>query len=98
MPEQTAHALERRAPALRSMDARDGLSPSRRLVQYRQEGRACGAPLLPRGACAAAPMSASAAACRDRLRVGGFVPFTSTDYPGALAAVVFCQGCPWRCG
>jgi len=33
-----------------------------------------------------------------RLRVGGFVPFTSTDYPDALAAVVFCQGCPWRCG
>ena len=33
-----------------------------------------------------------------RLRVGGFVPFTSADYPGALAAVVFCQGCPWRCG
>ena len=32
------------------------------------------------------------------LRVGGFVPFTSADYPGALAAVVFCQGCPWRCG
>jgi pyruvate formate lyase activating enzyme len=32
------------------------------------------------------------------LRVGGFVPFSSTDCPGALAAVVFCQGCPWRCG
>jgi pyruvate formate lyase activating enzyme len=32
------------------------------------------------------------------LRVGGFVPFTSTDYPNALAAVFFCQGCPWRCG
>lgn len=32
------------------------------------------------------------------LRVGGLVPFTVTDYPGALAAVVFCQGCPWRCG
>ncbi len=31
------------------------------------------------------------------LRVGGFVPFTSVDYPGELAAVVFCQGCPWRC-
>ncbi|BAO43301.1 anaerobic ribonucleoside-triphosphate reductase activating protein [Thiolapillus brandeum] len=30
-------------------------------------------------------------------RVGGFVPFTSIDYPGELAAVVFCQGCPWRC-
>ena len=35
---------------------------------------------------------------RRSLRVGGFVPFTSTDYPDALAAVVFCQGCPWRCG
>lgn len=31
------------------------------------------------------------------LRVGGFVRFSSTDYPGKLAAVVFCQGCPWRC-
>ena len=39
-----------------------------------------------------------AAPARDALRVGGFVPFTSTDYPDALAAVVFCQGCPWRCG
>ncbi len=26
------------------------------------------------------------------------MPFTATDYPGALAAVLFCQGCPWRCG
>jgi pyruvate formate lyase activating enzyme len=34
----------------------------------------------------------------DRLRVGGFEPFTTTDYPGKLAAVVFCQGCPWHCG
>lgn len=32
------------------------------------------------------------------LRVGGFVPFSGNDYPGKLAAVVFCQGCPWRCG
>jgi pyruvate formate lyase activating enzyme len=31
------------------------------------------------------------------LRIGGFVPFTATDYPDHLAAVVFCQGCPWRC-
>ena len=31
------------------------------------------------------------------LRVGGLVPFTTTDFPGKLAAVVFCQGCPWRC-
>lgn len=31
------------------------------------------------------------------LRIGGFTPFTAIDYPGALSAVVFCQGCPWRC-
>lgn len=33
----------------------------------------------------------------DTLRVGGFVPFSTTDWPGRLAAVVFCQGCPWQC-
>lgn len=32
------------------------------------------------------------------LRVGGVTPFSATDYPGQLAAVVFVQGCPWRCG
>lgn len=32
------------------------------------------------------------------LRVGGLVPLTTTDFPGRLAAVVFCQGCPWSCG
>ena len=31
------------------------------------------------------------------VRVGGIVPLTSIDYPGELAAVIFCQGCPWRC-
>ncbi len=31
------------------------------------------------------------------LRIGGFVAFSTVDYPGRLAAVVFCQGCPWRC-
>ncbi|NCC29011.1 MAG: anaerobic ribonucleoside-triphosphate reductase activating protein [Gammaproteobacteria bacterium] len=31
------------------------------------------------------------------LRVGGFVPLTTIDYPGELAAVIFLQGCPWRC-
>jgi pyruvate formate lyase activating enzyme len=39
-------------------------------------------------------------ACRasvDTFRVGGFVPFSTVDFPGKLAAVVFCQGCPWRC-
>lgn len=32
------------------------------------------------------------------LRVGGLVPFTANDFPGRFAAVVFVQGCPWRCG
>lgn len=33
----------------------------------------------------------------ESLRVGGLAPLTSIDYPGELAAVVFTQGCPWRC-
>lgn len=33
-----------------------------------------------------------------RLHVGGLTPLSTTDYPGQLAAVVFCQGCPWQCG
>jgi len=33
-----------------------------------------------------------------QLRVGGLTRLSATDYPGELAAVVFCQGCPWRCG
>ena len=32
------------------------------------------------------------------LSIGGVTPLTSTDYPGHLSAVVFCQGCSWRCG
>lgn len=38
------------------------------------------------------------AAGAARLRVGGLTPLTSIDFPGRLAAVLFCQGCPWRCG
>ena len=34
----------------------------------------------------------------SQLNVGGLTPLSTTDYPGMLAAVVFCQGCPWRCG
>lgn len=33
----------------------------------------------------------------EQLRIGGLVPLTTIDYPGELAAVVFCQGCAWRC-
>ncbi len=32
------------------------------------------------------------------LRVGGLIPLSTVDYPGRLAAVLFCQGCSWRCG
>ncbi len=35
---------------------------------------------------------------KDDLVVGGLTPLTTIDFPGELAAVVFCQGCPWRCG
>ncbi|MEN6643758.1 MAG: anaerobic ribonucleoside-triphosphate reductase activating protein [Armatimonadia bacterium] len=31
------------------------------------------------------------------LRVGGFIPLTTVEWDGRLAAVVFTQGCPWRC-
>lgn len=43
-----------------------------------------------------APRRAESAA-QGALRVGGFVPFSASDLPGALSAVVFCRGCPWRC-
>ena len=33
----------------------------------------------------------------EGLRIGGFIPLSATDLPGKLAAVIFCQGCPWRC-
>jgi pyruvate formate lyase activating enzyme len=32
------------------------------------------------------------------LRIAGLTPLSTTDYPDCLSAVVFCQGCPWRCG
>lgn len=32
-----------------------------------------------------------------QLAISGLVPFSATDYPGQLSAVIFCQGCPWQC-
>lgn len=32
-----------------------------------------------------------------KLRLGGLVPWSSIDYPGQQAAVLFCSGCSWRC-
>lgn len=40
----------------------------------------------------------SSAGDSPRLPVGGIVPFTAVDFPGKLSAVLFLQGCPWRCG
>jgi len=34
---------------------------------------------------------------RSDLSVSGLVPLSAIDFPGRLSAVVFCQGCPWRC-
>ena len=31
------------------------------------------------------------------LRVGGLTPLSASDYPDRLAAVIYCQGCAWRC-
>ena len=49
---------------------------------------------------AAAPTAdpTAQAGLADGLRVGGLTPLTTIDFPGRLAAVVYCQGCPWRCG
>lgn len=33
----------------------------------------------------------------QKLLVGGIVSLTTVDYPGQLAAVIFMQGCTWRC-
>src|SRR5215831_21228235 len=38
----------------------------------------------------------STSVCRAPV-VGGLVRLSTNEYPNALAAVVFCQGCPWRC-
>lgn len=35
--------------------------------------------------------------CQPVLRVSGLTPLSTTDFPGQLAAVVFVQGCAWRC-
>ncbi len=33
----------------------------------------------------------------SELKIGGLTGLTTIDFPGQLAAVIFCQGCPWRC-
>lgn len=31
------------------------------------------------------------------LQVGGLARFSTVDWPGMMVAVIFCQGCAWRC-
>ncbi len=33
----------------------------------------------------------------EHLKISAITPYTSIDYPGYFSAVVFVQGCPWRC-
>jgi len=33
----------------------------------------------------------------ETLSVGGLTPLSTADWPGKLAATVFCQGCAWNC-
>ena len=47
----------------------------------------------------AQPVSRPATAHRpaEDLAIAGLIPFGTVDWPGRLAATVFCQGCPWNC-
>ena len=63
--DRSDHADRRRAPALRSVDPRDGLPPPGRVVQHRQEGRAF-------ASAASSPRSARGRTAERR--VAGFVP------------------------
>ncbi|CBJ35835.1 anaerobic ribonucleoside-triphosphate reductase activating protein [Ralstonia solanacearum] len=43
------------------------------------------------------PAQRAAASLSPLPFIGGLTPFSSVDWPGQLAAVVFIAGCPWRC-
>ena len=44
-----------------------------------------------------AAVSTPSANASDPIPVAGLTALTTVDYPDRLAAVVFTQGCPWRC-
>ena len=33
----------------------------------------------------------------SEIEIGGFARLSTCDWPGELAATIFCQGCPWAC-
>lgn len=72
---------------MRGVDKGYGLPQACGVVQRGQEGRTLRATLLHREQ-----------AFSVALRLGGLVPWSSIDYPGHQAAVLFTGGCPWRCG
>lgn len=43
------------------------------------------------------PHPSTADGAHPRLRVGGLEPLTTVEWEGRLSAVVFLQGCPWKC-
>ena len=43
------------------------------------------------------PQQGPAALAARKISEAGVTPFTTIDFPGRLSAVVFVQGCPWRC-
>jgi pyruvate formate lyase activating enzyme len=47
-------------------------------------------------AARSARLLASAEPTRS-LKVGGITPYTTQEYPDKAAAVVYVQGCPWKC-
>lgn len=53
---------------------------------------------MPVTASARRPSAADIEAGNRSLKVGGITPLSLTDFPGRRAAVIFVQGCPWKCG
>lgn len=45
----------------------------------------------------AGPASSAPPPDSGGVKLGGLTPLSLTDFPGALSAVLFCQGCPWAC-
>ena len=68
----------------------------RRTPRLRRRPAPAGSRLHTARAHATPPLPA-AQALRHSPAVGGLTPFSTVDWPGTLAAVVFIAGCPWRC-
>lgn len=54
-------------------------------------------PAIPGFSAAAAGADRRERTAVSELNIAGLVPLSTVDWPDKLAAVVFLQGCPWRC-